>query len=108
MGGERVPPVVVVLLVMVVVEDMTRKVGVTRLHLSLDPPFARHAHHPIQLILTSSILIILITLDIHPPPNNIHRKIHFSPPRPVHPTLRRTSTQTHAFEVLLPREVLRP
>ena len=88
--------------VVLVVVDMIRKVGVTRLHLSLDPLFVRHAHHPIQLILTSSIIIT----DIHPPHNNIHPKILFCLLLHVQPILLPTFTQTRAFEVL-PREVLR-
>jgi hypothetical protein len=92
--------------VVVVVVDMTRKVGVTRLHLSLDPLFVRHAQHPIQLILTSSITITIIITDTHPHPNNIHPKIPFCLLHRVHPIPLPTSIPTRAFAVL-PREVQR-
>ena len=78
--------------VVVVVVDLIRKVGLTRLHLSLDPLFVRHAPHPIHPIQTSSTN----TIAIHPHPNQTPLKIHSSPHQRVHRTHPRTSTPTHA------------
>ena len=57
------------------VQHMIRKVGVTRLHLSLDPPFVRHVRHPIQLF---PILIIITIISISIINSSTGRSITFS------------------------------